>query len=80
MIELLRHVIQQVEQLDPGEQGIVAERFQRMLEELAEERRWTDLLHDPRTPALLDRLAEEARAEYEAGQTIEGGWACTIVL
>jgi hypothetical protein len=74
MIEQLQQLMQQVEQLGPDEQGVVAERFQRVLEELAEERRWTELLHDPRTPDLLDRLADEARAEYEAGQTLEGGW------
>jgi hypothetical protein len=74
MIEMLRQVIEQVEHLAPDEQGIIAERFQRVLEEVAEERRWTELLHDPRTPALLDRLADEARSEYEAGQTVEGGW------
>jgi hypothetical protein len=74
MIEMLRQVIEQVEQLGPDKQELIAQRFQRVLEELAEERRWTELLHDPRTPALLDRLADEARAEYEAGQTVEGGW------
>jgi hypothetical protein len=74
MIDILRQVIEQVEQLGPDEQGIIAERFQHVLEELAEERRWTELLHDPRTPDLLDRLADEARAEYEAGRTVEGGW------
>ncbi|HEY7356712.1 MAG TPA: hypothetical protein VH590_09610 [Ktedonobacterales bacterium] len=49
MIDTLRQVIQQVEQLGPDEQCIIAERFQRVLEELAD-------------------------AEYEAGETEEGGW------
>jgi|GEM_PF-2346981 len=73
MIEMLRQVTEQVELLDPDEQGVIAERFQQVLEELAEERHWTELLHDLRTPTLLDRLADEARPEYKAGQTVEGG-------
>jgi diadenosine tetraphosphate (Ap4A) HIT family hydrolase len=61
MIEPLQRVLEQVEQLTPDEQAHIAEEIQRVLEEL-EARRWTELLNDPRSPALLDRLADEARA------------------
>jgi diadenosine tetraphosphate (Ap4A) HIT family hydrolase len=61
MIEPLQRVLEQVEQLTPDEQAHIAEEMQRVLEKL-EASRWTELLNDPRSPALLDRLADEARA------------------
>ena len=69
MIDTLRQVIQQVEQLDPDEQGIVAERFRRVLEELEDERHWADIWRDPRSIEVLEDLIAEADAEYEAGET-----------
>ena len=69
MIETLRRVMQQVEQLNPDEQGVIAERFQRVLEEREDERRWGDIWRDPRSIEVLEALAAEADAEYEAGKT-----------
>jgi alpha-glucuronidase len=69
MIDTLRQVIQRVEQLDPDEQGIIAERFQRVLEELEDEREWAEIWRDPRSIEVLEELMAEADAEYEAGET-----------
>ena len=74
MIETLQRVLEQVEQLPPADQAVVAERLQQVLEELADDQRWRELFANPRGPVLLDRLADEAQAEYNAGLTIEGGW------
>jgi hypothetical protein len=74
MIEPLQRALEQVEQLPLDDQAVIAGRLQRMLEELADERRWRELFADPLSPELLDRLADEALAEYQAGLTIEGGW------
>ena len=69
MIDTLRQVMQQAEQLDPEEQRILAERFQRVLEELEDERRWAEIWRDPRSIEVLEDLMAEADAEYEAGET-----------
>ena len=74
MIDTLQRVLEQVEQLSPDAQAVVAERLQQVLEELANDQRWRELFADPRSAALLDRLADEAQAEYDAGLTVEGGW------
>lgn len=74
MIEPLQRVLEQVEQLPPDDQAIIVERLQQVLEELADEQRWRELFADPRSPELLDRLADEALAEDAAGETEEGGW------
>ena len=73
MIDTLRRVIEQVEQLGPEKQGVVAERFQQVLEEL-EEREWREMFHDPRSLPALERMIEQALAEDEAGETEEGSW------
>jgi|YelNatPaOPRAMG01_1025707.scaffolds.fasta_scaffold589335_1 hypothetical protein len=74
MIETLRQVMQQVEQLEPDEQGIIAERFRRVLEELEDERRWAGIWRDPRSIEVLENLMAEAIAKDEEGKTEEGGW------
>ena len=74
MIDTLRRVMQQAEQLNPDEQGIAAVRFQRVLEELEDERRWAEIWRDPRSIEVLEDLMAEAIAEDEAGKTEEGGW------
>ena len=74
MIETLQRVLEQIEQLTPDDQAVIAERLQQVLEELADDQRWRELFADPRSPELLDRLADEALAEDVAGETEEGGW------
>lgn len=74
MIDTLRQVIEQVEQLDTDKQSIVAGRFQQVLEEL-EAQEWRELFHSPRSAPALERLIEQALAEDDAGETEEGGWA-----
>ena len=38
-------------------------------DDIAAEARWAELLHDPDAIALLERMADEALAEHDAGQT-----------
>lgn len=38
-------------------------------DDVAAETRWAELLHDPDSIALLERMAEEALAEHDAGRT-----------
>lgn len=41
----------------------------------AEEREWDMLFAQPHVQAGLERLAEEARRQFLAGETVEGGFA-----
>jgi hypothetical protein len=50
-----------------------------ILQELESDERWETLFHDPRSQGLLDRLAGEALAEFDAGVTKEGGFGGTAV-
>ncbi|GEM_PF-6758819 len=40
-----------------------------ILGRIANEKRWEELLNDPRHVAAVDALAEEALAEFKAGQS-----------
>ena len=71
MTERLRQMLEQVQQLGLAEQESLADKLAVWLEELEAEKRWQELLHDPRSEALLDRLGEEAHAEHVAGLTEE---------
>jgi hypothetical protein len=71
MIEPLRQVTEQAKRLTPDEQATLATQIQRYLEELEDERGWQEHFPDPRGLEALDRLIEEAVAEYEAGETID---------
>ena len=71
MIDTLRQVIAQVEQLPPDEQAAIAAQFQRYLEEWEAERGWQERFNDPRALGALDQLIDEAIAEDEAGETVD---------
>lgn len=71
MIDTLRQVIEQVEQLPPEEQAAIAAQFQRYLEEWEAERGWQERFSDPQALDSLDHLIEEAIAEDEAGETVD---------
>ncbi len=75
MTKKLRQVTEQVEQLDPAMQEIVAERFQQVLEEIAAEQRWDELFSDPRSQDVFAQLRAEALADIAAGDTEDGGFA-----
>jgi hypothetical protein len=60
------HAIAEASTLSPQEQDALAALI---LAEINDRRRWDELLVDGRSPALLERLASEAIAEDEAGQT-----------
>ncbi len=71
MIDTLRQVIEQVEQLPLDEQAVIAAQFQRYLEEREAERGWQERFSDPRALDALDQLIEEAIVEDEAGETVD---------
>jgi hypothetical protein len=71
MIDTLRRVIEQVEQLAPEEQSVVAEQMQLVLDELEQERGWKERLHDPKALPALERLIERAIAADDAGQAVD---------
>ena len=60
MIESLKRAFDLAEQRSEHEQRALASL---LLEEMQAEERWSALLTDPRSSALLDRLADEAVAE-----------------
>jgi hypothetical protein len=64
MTDLLQRAFDRASQLPPDEQDVFAAW---MLEELQSERRWQELFD--RSPGALAKLASEAIAEYEAGET-----------
>lgn len=66
MTQLLEKAIHEVSQLSEQEQNEVAAW---LLDELASERRWQKIFAESQNA--LARLAEEALAEYRAGETIE---------
>ena len=65
MVDRLRAVIEQAEQLSPEAQ----ERLATVWEEELEEARWQATLSRPESLDLLDRMAAEAIAEDGAGLT-----------
>lgn len=67
MTEHLRHVLAQVEQLDPDDQEAIAALIEGKLAELAEEARWQDLFADPSSHAFYDELFAEAEAAEANG-------------
>lgn len=71
MTEALKKAIELAQQQPEDEQNVIAHLI---LEELQAEHRWQELFNDPRSDALLERLAAEAIAEDEAGETEEGGF------
>ena len=64
MTKLLDKAIAEARKLPPDDQDALAAR---LLEELKSDRRWDELLAG--SADALDKLAEEARAEYRAGRT-----------
>ncbi|HEY7349917.1 MAG TPA: hypothetical protein VH599_16485 [Ktedonobacterales bacterium] len=74
MTQTLKRVIEQAEQLPPELQQVVAEQFQQVLDAVIADARWEALLNDPRHKEAVRRMAQEALAEYERGETEEGGF------
>ena len=65
MTELLETAFKEASRLPDVEQNIFA---RQMLEELVSERKWTQLF--AKSENVLDRLADEALAEFERGVTL----------
>jgi len=66
MIEPLKEAINEVAQLPEDEQRRIIEVIRK---EIASEKRWQTLFHDPRSERVLEGLVAEALAEDTAGQT-----------
>jgi hypothetical protein len=62
----MQEVLEEISELTPVQQDELAAIIR---EELAAEQRWDELLADPRSPDVLARMAEEARAEHRRGET-----------
>ena len=74
MVDELRQILEQVEQLDPTLQHIMATRIREILQEL-EEHAWEQALNSPEGQARLARLVAEADEEIASGNVEEGGFA-----
>ena len=74
MTETLKQVMEQAEQLPPELQQVVAEQFQQVLDAVMADARWEALLNDQRHKEVVRRMAQEALAEYQRGETEEGGF------
>ena len=64
MNTLLDKAISAIRQLPEAEQEAIA---REVLERIEADARWDDLFADPRSAALLERLADEARDEISRG-------------
>ena len=68
MIESLKEVFNDVAKLPEDEQRHIVEIIRK---EIASEKRWQTLFHDPRSEYVLEGLVAEALAEDTAGETRE---------
>ncbi len=66
MVDHLRQIISQIEQLPAEQQESYAEVLQSMLEA---DREWDVLLSDPRSEDVLDDLIAQAKEEVRQGMT-----------
>ena len=71
MTASLEKAFTRVSSLPAKDQDFVASLI---LQELDSGEHWDALLADPRSQSVLDLLAAEAVAEFEAGQTVTGGF------
>ncbi|MFL5692722.1 MAG: hypothetical protein ACJ795_13040 [Ktedonobacteraceae bacterium] len=68
MFESLEEAFKEVAQLPEDEQRHIVEIIR---QEIASEKRWQILFHDPRSERVLENLVTEALAEDAAGETEE---------
>jgi hypothetical protein len=68
MIESLKEAFNEVAQLPEDEQRHIVEMIRK---EIASEKRWQTLFHDPRSERVLGSLVAEALEEDTVGQTEE---------
>ena len=68
MIESLEEAFKEVAQLPEDEQRHIVEVIR---QEMASEKRWQTLFHDPRSERILENLVAEALAEDTAGEAEE---------
>lgn len=66
MTEALQRAFELAQQQPDEEQEAIA---QMIFETFAAEKHWNELLSHPKSATLLDKLAAQAREEYDAGLT-----------
>jgi hypothetical protein len=64
--KLLEQAVDQARRLPDAEQDAVAHLI---LHRIESDRQWDELLAKPESDALLERMAQEARREHQAGTT-----------
>ncbi len=69
MTNLLKKAIKEVESLPDDEQDAIAASI---LEEVASERTWDELLGDPRSDTFLEQLGENIRRQNDSGEITPG--------
>jgi hypothetical protein len=69
MNALLDKAISAIQKLPEAEQEAIA---REVLERIEADARWENLVADPRSEALLERLADEALGEIRRGEVIDG--------
>ena len=73
MTEKLRAVYEQAQELSEETQDELAARIEAMLDELSE-REWERIISQPHVLKAIVELGEEAKRQYDAGETEEGGF------
>ena len=66
MNDMLKRAVELAQGLSEDEQSVLAHL---MLEEMGAAARWENLLADPRSHVVLERMAAEAHEDYAAGLT-----------
>jgi len=69
MTNLLKKAIKEVESLPEDEQDAIAASI---LEDVVSERKWDDILADPRSDAFLKQMGESIRRQRKAGAITSG--------
>ena len=73
MTEKLRAVYEQAQELSEETQDELAARIEAMLDELSEGE-WERIISQPHVLKAIVELGEEAKRQYDAGETEEGGF------
>lgn len=71
MIEHLRIVVSQAEQLSEQQQEAVAHALEEAIRDILDEQQWDELVSSPRSQQFLKRLIAEGRQEHAEGKTEE---------
>lgn len=73
MTEKLRAIYKQAQQFSEETQDELAARIEAILDEMSE-REWERIISQPHVLKAIIELGEEAKRQYDAGETEEGGF------